>query len=263
MVKNNLPEHWALGDATGGFLCTNNGVRALLGVLSEIFDHIEYEYSWESHSSKPEDLYESMSKYTLPIIEAFKNYKKEDISIFRDQTALKGVRRNINRMLTIIFRKYEEFHPTKLKKYLAELDEEGTKEAKNLIDEIEKKMFNFITIKLKEHYKKDKEWWYEGIPESVRKGCAERHELDKGLKEPEQYLYLIDYSSIFKKNWKDLNLEQYFALTKEGGVDKKLEWISKLNKIRQITHHASKWPLEENDVKFVREIHRNIIDKID
>ena len=80
---------------------------------------MEYEFDIKCNSLKPEDFNEGLNKYSLPIIDSFARYSISDISIFRDQFALKCVRKNINRLLTIIFRKYEVFHPIKLKKYLA------------------------------------------------------------------------------------------------------------------------------------------------
>lgn len=263
LFKNSLPTHWALGDSPGGFLCTNHGIRALLGVLGEILKHIEYLDSLECHSLKAENLYDNLEIYSLPIINSFKQYSKEDISIFRDESALKGVRRNINRFLYIIYKNYPQFHPLRLAKYQEEISEEGTKVAKDLIDDIEKKLYNFIIPRLKEYYiEKNDKWWYEGIPETIRGECAKKKEEDKGLKEVQQYIYLIDYHSILKYNWEKLDLEKYYAFTKEGGKEKKLEWIKKLNNIRKITHHPSKWPVEECDVNTVREIYKNLIERI-
>lgn len=260
LFKDGLPDHWPLGDAPGGFLSTNHGIRALLGVLSEILNHIEYEQNVKCHSLKPEDLYEYINLYALPIIQSFKQYSKDDIATFRGESALKGVRKNILRLLSIIHKKYEGFHSARLKRYLQETDEEGTKEARELIEEIQKMMYKFIISTLKEHY--DDKWWFEGIPETVRIACGTKREEDKGLREVQQYIFLIDYHSIFKHNWTELDLEKYFAFTKDGGVEKKLDWIKKLNNVRKITHHPEKWPLEEADIKLVRDIYKNLIERI-
>ena len=257
LFKAALEDHWMLGDAPGGFLCTNNGLRALLRVLKEIFDHIQYEKGTEIHSAQPEELYEDIAKYTQPLIDFFKTLSPDDFQIFRNRTALKGVDQNSLQMLVPIHEKYREFHPKKLKKYLETIDVDGTREAQKLIDEIQHTMFIFVLSKLKLEF--PEKWWYDGIPETVRLQCVERREKDKGAKEPEQYLIILDYHTIAEKKW---NLfQKYFSMTHDGGKKKKLEWVRKLGMIRNITHHREKWPAEKEQVKFVRKVHKHVMEK--
>lgn len=177
MVSLSLEEHWMLGDAPGGYLCTNNGIRALLRVLKEIFDHIEYENSKKFHKLKENELFNDIDKYTDPLIEYFAGLNAEKFSYHRNRTALKGVNKNTMRMLSIIHKEYPEFHPKKLEKYLEKIDEEGTEEARKMIDEISRKMYEFVIGKLID--KHDDKWWYEGVPNRVRNNCAGRQEDDK------------------------------------------------------------------------------------
>lgn len=256
LFEKSLPEHWLLGDAKGGFLCTNNGLRALLRVLKEIFDHVTYEKGLKIHALKPEELLEDIGKFTKPLLGYFADLNEDEFLVFRNRTALKGVNQNTMHMLSIIHKEYEEFHPLKLEKYLENIDEEGTMEARELIDDISKKMFSFVMEKLIDEY--DDDCWYDGIPESVRVNCSQRREKDKGAKEPEQYLNLIDYHTIAHKNWS--LFQKYFTIEKDGGKDKKLEWVKKLSNIRNITHHPEKWPAEKGQVQFIRKVHKHVLE---
>jgi DGQHR domain-containing protein len=261
LFKNELTDHWNLGDDPGGFLCTNNGIRVLLRVLNEILLHIEYESSSKIHSLKPEDLFENIKKYAWPIIDSFKTYTPLEIDILRSRIALKGVNLNTMNFLSIINRTFPGFHPDKLARYLETVDEEGTKDARNLIEEIQLRIYNFIVSKLKERFPGDKKgWWREGVPESVRVECSVKCEKEKGIKEPHQYLGLIDYVDILSINW--VNFEKDFTIRKGAGKKESLESLKKLNSIRNITHHPEKWPADKSDVKFVREYHAHIINKL-
>jgi hypothetical protein len=71
-------------------------------------------------------------------------------------------------------------------------------------------------------------------------------------------LKLIDYHSIAWQDWDFF--QDYFTISKDGGKKKKLNWVVKLNDIRNITHHPEKWPAEKEQVKFVREIHKHVIE---
>ena len=161
------------------------------------------------------------------------------------------------RMLSLIHGTYPNFHSKKLENYLEKIDEEGTEEAKNKIDAISRQMFQFVLGQLFEKY--DENWWYDGVPEKVRQECTMRREKDKGAKDKEQYLRLIDYHSIASHDWE--YFQDYFTIDKDGGKKKKLDWLVKLNDIRNITHHPEKWPAEKEQVILVRKIHKHVMEK--
>ena len=257
LFKSKLNEHWILGDALGGFICTNNGIRALLRVLKEIFDHVEYENGEKLHRLNAEDLFKDIEKYTSPLLKYFKDLSADEFTYYRNRTALKGVNQNTIRMLSKIHQEYKEFHPKKLEKYLEKIDEEGTHEAKVKVDEISRKMYEFVLGKLIEKY--DDNWWYEGIPNKVRERCAIEYERGQGKKEKEQYLKFLDYQAIAHQEWS--LFQEHFTISKEGGKEKKLKWLVELNDIRNITHHAEKWPAEKEQVQTIRKIHKHVMEK--
>ena len=262
-----MPEHWELGDGksndtskTDGYLCTNNGIRALLMVLKEILIHIKNTHYIETDLLDPEDLYPHIKKYIKPVIDFFKEAKQEDIIAFRNRQALKGVRGNSLRMMSLINTEFKEFVPAGLKEYLATIDTEGTKDAQFLIDKIQEVLFRETIKTLKQKFNKSEdEWWYEGIPESVRTSCVERCEKEKGVKDKIQYLYLIDYKTLAAANWE--MLKHIYSFSKDGGKEKQLKWLEDLNKIRNTTHHREKWPATKDEVSFVRDIYSKIISK--
>jgi DNA sulfur modification protein DndB len=255
LFKNELSNHWLLGDQTGGFLCTNNGIRCLLRVLKEIMTYIKDDIKTDLDDLPAESINGHIDKYTNILIKHIGTCPPEIIQRFRSRQALAGVNQNSLELMSFINQDVPEFCPQKLKDYLDTIDEKGTKEAQDLIDEIQVAMFKYIKDKLREKYGDD--WWFQGIPEKVRTECSYEHERQKGVKNKEQYLTIINYQSIAHANW-DL-FEKAYSMSKDGGKEKKLKWVGELGVIRNITHHAEKWPATKEQVKYVREVHKYVM----
>ncbi|MDP8314441.1 MAG: DGQHR domain-containing protein [Candidatus Celaenobacter antarcticus] len=257
LFSESMPEHWKLGDDKGGYLCTNNGIKALLIVLKEILAFIEYNDKIDVGLCEPEDIFTLLKKYIKPLIEYFKTASLEEISLYRSMQAEKGVRKNSLFMMCLINKEFDKFLPKGLAEFLETIDEEGTDDAHSLIDEIQERIFNVVIKTLENNF--GKRWWYDGVPTQIRTECSKRMEEEKGIKKREQYFTLIDYKKIAYANWEILN--EYFSLEEKGGKNKQLEWLDKLNPIRNITHHREKWPATKEQVRFVREIHNKVIEK--
>jgi len=256
MFANEIPVNWKLGDEKGGYLCTNNGIRALLIVLKEILAFIEYNDKIDVGLSVPEDIFSLLKEYTKPLIEYFKTASLEEISFYRSSQALKGIRKNSLLMMCLINKEFDKFLPKGLAEFLETIDEEGTDDAHSLIDEIQERLFTVVIQTLENNF--GERWWYEGVPTQIRTECSKRMEEEKGIKKREQYFTLIDYKKIAYANWEIL--EEYFSLEEKGGKNKQLEWLDKLNPIRNITHHREKWPATKDQVKFVRELYKKVME---
>lgn len=164
-------------------------------------------------------------------------------------------------MNSFINKQFPEFNPPGLEEYLDSIDIEGTKDAKELIGSLLIQMQKFVLHELKGRFpgvndQGEPNWWFEGIPLNVRKACRDRYENDKGAKNVEQYIDIVDFHTIASKNWKGFFDELFDIDTKDGGKDKQLEWILRMNHIRNITHHETKWPASKEEVAFIRDIYK-------
>ena len=249
--RNGAEQNWNLGDEKGGYLCTNNGVRALLMVLRELLRDISISCSIDLDVLSADDIKKDIEKLSTPIVEHFANATSEEIETFRGRQALKGVRKNAVMMMHLIHEEIQEFLPTALEEYLDSVDEEGTDDARALIDQISKRLYSFTLDVLKDHYQES--WWYDGVPEKARIRCTERQQIERGEKKAEQYLNLINYRDIALRSWE--LFQPLFSLGEGGGKTKVTQWLIDLNKVRNITHHTEKWPATKEQVKSVREIH--------
>lgn len=260
------PYHWDLGnikkekEARIGYLATNEGLRTLFRVLKEMFVHIQQETGVDIDALSSEDLLPKLEQLAKPIADFFDSANYDTIAMFRSRSGQKGIRQNMMFMQSFINKEVPEFNPPGLAEYLDTIDVEGTKDAKELIGDLLIQMQKFVLYKLEErfpgqHSAGRPNWWFDGVPLPVRKACMDRYEGDKGAKEPEQYIDIVDYHTIASKNWKGF-FDELFTFDKDGGKDKKLAWILRLNTIRNITHHETKWPASKEEVAFIRDIYK-------
>jgi hypothetical protein len=83
------------------------------------------------------------------------------------------------------------------------------------------------------------DWWTEFVPLPVRQKCAQRQEEENNRLPKEAYFDLIDLKTVMHKNWS--LFEQHFRNAKcEGGKDKSLAWMDKLNELRRLVGHPLK-----------------------
>jgi len=82
-------------------------------------------------------------------------------------------------------------------------------------------------------------WWTERIQFQIREKCAVRHEEEKCHYPKEAYLDLIDLKTIINKEW--VMFESHLrAVGCEGGKEKSLAWLDRLNEIRRMVGHPLK-----------------------
>jgi DNA sulfur modification protein DndB len=256
-------QNWTLGDAKGGFLCTNNGLRALFRLLRQIITFVEDTQNVKASTMDPEDILEKVTPYVSPLAEFFKNADASEIHRFRSRQALHGVAQNCMGMMAIINEKKPEFTTKDLANYTLSRDKDGTIEARGLIDAINTILHNDVIATLRNKYaseSKSEAWWWDGVPESIREKCSSQMNRDKGEKRVEQYLALADYQTIVSHNW-PLFSNRYGFGPKPSKADQ-TSWIGKLNKIRQTTHHPEKGLISKEEVKIVRQIYEFVHKKI-
>jgi len=261
VIKDALPDQWELGDAKGGYICTNNAIAALFKVLRAIFDVLEKVDHIDLQSQSAEELMNEINRYLISLTEWLENLDQDKFISLRSKVGSKGQIAVAWEMQQAIYEKNPSFKPKGLVEWMESFDKEGTSKAKKLIDEIQIAMYEFTIAKLKEKYFDN--WWYDGIPETVRTKCAERKEKEKGKFEIHQYLDLIDYKiiALASSNWSEI-FQQYFAIGKQGDRHKKLSWIVHLNDIRKTVSHPERGLLSKEQVDFVSNIYNELKEKL-
>jgi len=253
--------NWQLGDARGGFLCTNNGLRALFRLLKAIICFIEERHHIKASDMDAAEILEKITPYLTPLVDFFKNADQSEIQNFRSRQALDGVKQNCLGMMGIISEVYPDFTNSELKQYMDSRDKEGTAIARKHIDDINLILFADVLGTLKKGFGEDKEaWWWQGIPPNTRQKCDEQVNRDNGVKARWQYLSLADYQTIVVNNWQ--LFEKRYAFGNKGNKSDKTSWIGHINKIRQTTHHPEKGLISIDDVAYVNKIYAFVVENI-
>ena len=257
LFATGLEEHWQLGDAKGGYLCTNNGIRALLQLLRRVLAFVESRKSVRATLLDPEHVVELVQQYVRHVVDYFKSARPEDISAFRNRgSSLQSVDKNCFQMMSIIYERDQSFDLPEIVNYLNSRDIEGTETARGMIDDINRILYEDVVSKLKQTYGTEKDaWWQHGVPVPIKNSCDEQFNRNPGEHDRWQYLYLINYLDIimYKNHW-DLFKDNYDFYAK-GKKAYRVRWITKVNKSRTVTHHAEKGPLSKSEVEFVKQVH--------
>jgi DNA sulfur modification protein DndB len=267
LFATSLENHWALGDDKGGYLCTNLGLRAITQLFRRLIAFIERKQDVRASMLDPDDIVDRVKVYIDPVIEFFKTANANDIAKFRNRgSSLHSVDQNCMQMMAIIHSaRGDEFDLVEVRDWVQSQDAEGTKQAREMIDEINRILFKDMVETLKAKFGGlEKEWWMKGVPPKVRIECDRQFNESAGEHERWQFLYLINYAEIvlYGENW-ELFKEYYDFYGGKGKKADRMRWIIKVNKARQITHHAEKGPLSRDQVDFVRRVHTLVKEHIE
>lgn len=256
LFATGCPDQWALGDAKGGYLATNLGIRALLALLRRIINFIEREGE-RAISMDADEIVERARPYARHVVDYFANASPSEVARFRSRgSSLASVDQNTLQMMAIIMEADPTFEVEEVRRYLESQDAAGTRQAREMIDEINQIIFDDVLTTLKSTYGEEKDaWWLSGVPKGIRIEADKNYNNDNGAHERWRYLYLIDYVGIVlhEGNW-ELFRDRYNFYGK-GQKASLVRWIVKINKARQVTHHAEKGPLSRDQVEYVRRVH--------
>ena len=258
LFSSKLESHWQLGDAKGGYLCTNLGIRALLQLFRRVLAFVAQKETLTPHIMEPEDIVAKVAPYVAPVIEFFAHADGGDVESYRKRgSSLQGVDQNCFQMMAVISEVVPAFTTPELTHYLSTRDVEGTKQAKDYIDEMNRIIFQDVISTLQSHYGTiQNKWWLTGIPKGIRNDCDRMYNDNNGEHERWQYLFFINYADILMhgSNW-DL-FKDFYNFYGKGKKASLIRWIARVNKARTVTHHAEKGPLSKKDVEYVRLVHQ-------
>ena len=73
LFEDAASEHWKLGDAPGGYLCTNNGIRALFHVIKDVCDHVSVGIGDDLYTLSADNVLQRLLPYMEVLAEFFAN----------------------------------------------------------------------------------------------------------------------------------------------------------------------------------------------
>ena len=256
IFSTELTNHWELGDGPGGYLCTNNGIRALFHVIKDIADHIRQEDGTDLYLFDADETFAEIKRYLQVLSDYFKGASAQESRDFRHiGSSLTAVRRQAYGMEARISEKIPNFKPAGLQKYLESRDEAGTEQAAAKVTKIHRRLFDFVIGTLKNRYgTQDKAWWTKGIPLKIRQDCTAEWEAKDRESEEESHLYLIRYIDICHKNWDFVKDVISLGASDKNNKRANTKWIKDLNEIRKITTHPERGVLTTDQVVFMNDV---------
>jgi tetratricopeptide (TPR) repeat protein len=134
-------------------------------------------------------------------------------------------------------------------------------EAYEQVTWVEERLHMFIGQRLRQAFGEEETgWWRQGVPEGIRKKCAERLEEDPNRRPRYNYTDLLDLKEIMDRNWR--LFENDFRKVWGQVKTKKefLEGLVHLNEIRKTVMHPVRGSVTEEDLSFVRQM-REVVEK--
>lgn len=260
MFADQLPAHWKLGDGPGGYLCTNNGLRALFHIMKDVSDHVRQNTGVELYGLDADETFKAIEPYLQTLVDFFKGATDQDIQAFRRiGSSLTAVRQQAWGMEAQIQKKHPTFNPAGLDEYLDSRDEAGTEEARTKVLRIQKRLFDYIIEALKDEYgTHERAWWVKGIPSKIRIDCSARWEAKDQEGEPESQLFLQNYVDICVHNWELVKDVISLDEKDKKAKNKNTKWIRDLNEIRNKVAHPEQGVLDADQVAFVKDIYERV-----
>jgi DGQHR domain-containing protein len=239
-IRDRASEWWGLGSALGGGLAMNDGVDISLDVLRSVLTHLEDKGLHLVRLSNRE-LVLALKPFGEALGDYLGSLGPDERKSFRELRGNQGHASGVRRCQAGIQRMIPEFDPPGLQQALEEERAQTTNRARDIILEIESLLQRIVLAELKAEYTDGElDWWFRGVPKSVRKQVDDRINEDQGQRGGrEENLDLIHYRERATYRW---SLFQRLLGYGKGSQSKdaRTTWIVDVNETRKNVMHASR-----------------------
>ena len=266
LFSEGAPEQWARDRASGGFLCTNLGIAALLRLFNAALTYVkENRIDLQYDRLTPDAIVGLVNDLMSPLIDWFNKAEDSEMTGFRGRYGGGAPRVYGFALMEIIHRTNPNFNPPGLDDYIQEHSAESINHARELITEIEDAVREITIGVLKSKYGENLEnWWREGVPQGVRGEAAQKAETSEEGGQAHQYLDLLDYKKIAElpKNWRDF--EGIMTVDDRArSKDARLSWMNQLNAIRNRVSHSGRRHVTGEEIVFLEEVWVRVGDQLE
>ena len=169
-VREGLESQYALGSAPGGFVFVNNGVEAILRVLSDIVDHLIETAALDVPKLQPAEVFADCVHYLDPLVEYLASMDADAAAELRGLYGSGGGREYWRRFQIAIREARPEFNPAGLDEYIASEARAYNAEAREIVDELEDAIKSDLRDRLEIEFGSN--WYKSGVPRNVRQSAA-------------------------------------------------------------------------------------------
>jgi DNA sulfur modification protein DndB len=261
-LSEELPAQWALGSADGGFVFINNGVEALLRLLSDVVDHVAQNEDIDPRKVPSGEVFAACRHYVDPLIEHLEGLSPEEGAEYRKLYGSGAGLRYYRKLQQAVRAARADFNPAGLDEWLQAQNKEFNNDAREIVSDLEDFLKADIRERLQDEFGSD--WERNGVPKKVRSESAHRA-TEKNLDLPPaehvaawDMMYLIEYREILTQNnalWVKRFEKRYTKPgdeDKPGGWKQRSSWLVELNDIRNNVNHGR--GISEEEFAFVAEL---------
>lgn len=254
-IRSEAPLLWNLGSAPGGGLAMNDGVTVCVGVLRSVFAHLEEKKRVKLAELDNDELLEITKPWGLKIGRFFGSLSAEQLRQFRSLRGVQGQTSGKHRVHLALRAEAPDFDPPGLTEFVHREKAQTSTRAFEVLRRIEAILQQTVINELKREIgPNEEEWWFVGVPKSVRRKVDERRNEEGGKSTREQNFDLIDYRELIEANWE---LFEPILSRGKGSKSARTKWLVEVNELRKPIMHASKgvhMPISEEQLGQLQEI---------
>ena len=237
-IADQAQDWWAAGSGEGGGLSMNDGITVCLRMLRSVLKHLGKPS--EIGALRDEEVVQQCLPYAESIGRYFAEMDPEQRRHFRSLRGGQGHDTGTRECQAALNGDFAEYCPGGLKEWKTRVKENTKKQARSIIDQMEKEIQERVVSMLKEEFSlTETAWWYEGVPKNVRKKVSDRIE-EQGGGEKEHYFDLLHYEAIIKSKWPLFRGTFAYGERKNIGRDKGTGWLREVAAWRNRVSHASR-----------------------
>jgi len=264
VIRSEASDLWDRGSGEGGGLAMNNGVTACINALRSVFHHLQVVKHIRFVDLDDEDILEVITPFARSVGRYFGSMSPEQVTVFRRFQGITGQTTGTRRVEEAISRVDPSFDPPELREFLEREKAQTTTSAFQVIHRIEQALQTTVLSELKSEFgEKEQDWWFNGVPKSVRKKVDDRINEEAGKKGGRQENFdLIDYRDVITTNWP---LFAELLSRGKGNKEAKTKWIVEVNDLRKPVMHASKGislPITEEQLASLEEIEEWLLGQV-
>lgn len=264
-IKNEVPEIWGKGSEEGGGLAMNDGVTVCINIVKSIFQYLSISKRITLVDLSDQELVEAVTPYASEVGKHFASLSIGQMAQFRALRGVQGQTTGTRKVESAVRVSYPDFNPPGLNEFLEREKAQTTTRAFEVIRDIEKKLQQYIISELKSEFgESESEWFFNGVPKSVRKKVDDRINEEGGKKGGRSENFdLIDYKEIIYDKWE--LFKPTFGKSKSS-KETSTKWIVEVNDIRKAVMHASKGvslPITEEQLAILRQHHDWLLTQIE
>ncbi len=259
-IAKNSEIHWNRRNGLGGFLCTNNGIYAILRAVGDV---IAYQCAKQNINEpwrlRPSELVDTIWYLFEPAVQYFAESDENRIMTdFRGDHGEGGYRISALLLMKLMNEAHPDFDPEELAQFLKERTVGDVDRAKSLVNEVVDSTREIVFSVLDDAFESDvSEWWRLAVPTAIRGRAATRAEKDEEGGPPHEFLELSDFQKIAESNWQ--TFDGVFAQSRsQRGRRAQLSWIERLGPLSKRFSQEGGHFINSSDLEWLEELAEHI-----